>query len=212
MTMPLPSNLKTIIFDCDGVMFQSKNANKMYYNGLLKHFGRAPMNEEELEYVHIHNVMDSILYIFRNYPDKTEDIHAYRQQISYLPFLKYMDIEPDLVYFLERTKDRYNLAIATNRTDTMKPLLEEFSLTGYFGKIQTATNSRRPKPAADPLLEILENFGNTIDEAIFIGDSTVDEETAGNCGMQFIAFKNKTLNSAYHIDNFTELLQLLPHQ
>lgn len=208
--MTLLPGIQTIIFDCDGVMFQSINANKMYYNSLLEHFGRAPMNDEELEYVHIHNVMDSIQHIFRNYPDTPEDIHAYRSQVSYYPFLKYMEIEPDLVSFLEATKQRFNLAIATNRTDTMEALLEEFSLTGYFGKVQTASNSRRPKPAADPLLEILEHFDNTVDEAIFIGDSTVDEETAKNCGMQLVAFKNKTLDSACHIENFTELLRLLP--
>ncbi|WP_163337039.1 HAD family hydrolase [Desulfopila sp. IMCC35008] len=208
--MTLPRELKTIIFDCDGVMFQSIKANQAYYNHLLKHFGRGPMNDEELEYVHIHNVMDSIQYIFRNYPDRPEEIHAYRSQVSYHPFLKYMQIEPDLIPFLEATKSRFNLAIATNRTDTMEALLDEFSLTGYFGKVQTASNSRKPKPAADPLLEILEHFDNTVDEAIFIGDSTVDEETAKNCGMRLVAFKNKALDSACYIENFTELLNLLP--
>lgn len=208
--MTIPVGLKTIIFDCDGVMFQSIKANQKYYNSLLEYFGRPPMNKKELEYVHIHNVMDSVLYIFRNYPDKPEDIHTYRKKISYHPFLKYMEIEPDLVYFLDETKPRYNLAIATNRTDTMEPLLEEFGLTGYFGIVKTASNSKRPKPTADPLLEVLEYFGNTVDEAIFIGDSAVDEETAKNCGMQLIAFKNKALDSTCHIENFTELLKLLP--
>ena len=30
------SQLKLVIFDCDGVMFDSKNANKLYYNQILQ--------------------------------------------------------------------------------------------------------------------------------------------------------------------------------
>ena len=93
-------------------------------------------------------------YIFRNHPEQDlGEVHEYRGQVSYHPFLKYMEIEPDLVDFLEQTKNIYNLAIATNRTDTMEALLTEFALTDYFGKVMTAANSRKPKPAADPLLE-----------------------------------------------------------
>ena len=203
--------LKTIIFDCDGVMFQSKEANRNYYDALLARFGHPPMDAEELEFVHIHNVTDSIARIFRNHPQtELADVHLYRKQLSYHPFLKYMEIEPDLVSFLEHTRPQYNLAIATNRTDTMDALLEEFRLQGYFGKVMTASNSRRPKPAADPLLEILDHYSCSVDEAIFVGDSSVDEATARNCGMRLIAFRNPDLAGHYHVQSFTELLGLLP--
>ena len=203
--------LKTIIFDCDGVMFQSKKANQNYYNALLEHFGHPPMDEDELEYVHIHNVTNSILHIFRHYPDTDfGNVHAYRQEISYHPFLKYMEIEPDLIHFLDTTQPDYNLAIATNRTDTMEPLLAEFSLDGYFTKVMTASNSRRSKPAPDPLLEIVDHFSCTIEESIFIGDSVIDEATASACGMRLIAYQNRGLKTNYHVNNFTQLLELLP--
>ncbi|WP_419174506.1 HAD family hydrolase [Desulfosediminicola sp.] len=201
--------LKTIIFDCDGVMFDSQNSNRHYYNSLLTHFGFSEMNEDELHYVHIHSVYDSVKHIFRNYPQQSiEQVHEYRRANSYLPFLKHMDMEPDLLNFLEKTRDNYNLAIATNRSDTMMPLLKEFKLEHYFGKVMTADNSPRPKPAADPLLEIIKHFDCMIGEAIYIGDSTVDEETAKNCGMRLIAFKNDELDADYHVESFTEILKL----
>jgi len=203
--------LKTIIFDCDGVMFDSRNANIHYYNFLLKNFGCKEMNDEEIDYVHVHNVYDSVAHIFRNHPVQSlTEVHSFRKTHSYLPFLRYMKMEPDLVPFLAATHNRFNLAIATNRTDTMLPLLEEFGLSGYFGKVMTADNSRRPKPAADPLIEITEFYNCTVAESIYIGDSYIDEETAENCGMQLIAFKNRQLNATYHVECFSEILDLPP--
>jgi HAD superfamily hydrolase (TIGR01549 family) len=203
--------LKTIILDCDGVMFDSRNANRHYYNYLLTSFGFKEMDEAALNFVHIHNVYDSVTHLFQNYPEiDIKDVHIFRKNNSYLPFLKHMTIEPDLVQFLETTREKYNLAIATNRTDTMIPLLQEFHLEQYFGKVMTADNSRKPKPAADPLLEIIEYFKCSIEESIYIGDSSIDEETAENCGMRLIAFKNPELNADYFAESFLEILGLPP--
>ena len=200
--------LKTIIFDCDGVMFQSREANRRYYNQLLVHFGYPEMDREDLDYVHIHNVAESVKYIFRNHRNQDiMQVHQYRQQLDYAPFLQYMEMEPDLVPFLEAVKENYHLAIATNRTDTMDGLLREFSLQAYFGKVMTAANSRKPKPAPDPLLEIADHYSCTIAECIYIGDSAVDEETARGCGMSLIAFRNRRLNADYHVESFMEILQ-----
>ena len=203
--------LKTVIFDCDGVMFDSRNANRHFYNFLLTSFGYPEMDEGELDYVHMHNVEESVRHIFRNHPDQDlQSVHALRHRQSYLPFLEYMEMEPDLPTFLETARSRYNLAIATNRTDTMEPLLHRFSLEPYFAKVMTAANSTRPKPAPDPLLEIIHHFQCNVGEAIYIGDSTVDRETAAACGMRLIAFKNPSLPADFHVNSFTEVLALPP--
>ncbi len=203
--------LKTVIFDCDGVMFDSRNANRQYYNFLLTSFGYPVMNEEELDYVHMHNVHESVLHIFRKHPEQDiEAVHELRKKQSYLPFLHYMEMEPDLLPFLEIARQRYNLAIATNRTDTMGPLLREFRLERFFAKVMTAANSKHPKPAPDPLLEIVSHFSCSVDEAIYIGDSPVDQQTASGCGMRLIAFKNQGLEADFHVNSFTEILSLPP--
>lgn len=203
--------LKTIILDCDGVMFDSRNANIQFYNHLRTHFGFPEMDEEEIDYVHAHTVYSSISHIFRNYPEQNiDDIYQYKEQITYRPFLKYMKIEPDLVPFLQKNQTHYNLAIATNRTDTMVPLLHEFDLYKYFGKVMTADNSRKPKPAADPLLEITEHFNCSIEESIYVGDTHIDEEAALNCGMRLIAFRNRKIRAEFYVDSFSEILELPP--
>jgi len=203
--------LKLVIFDCDGVMFDSKFANQTYYNYLLQHFSYPPMDEEELEYVHIHNVNESTRHIFRHYPDQDlGEVDSFRQETGYAPFLKYMKMEEDLLPFLDICKPQYQLAISTNRTNTMEPILEIFELNDYFGKVMTAENARRPKPAPDALLEILDHYNCSADEAIYIGDSIIDREHSAACDMRLIAFKNKKLAAEYHVSSFMEILNLPP--
>jgi len=203
--------LKLIVLDCDGVMFDSKMANSAYYNHLLAHFGHPPMDEDELEFVHMHSVTSSVQHIFRHYPvPELNEVHSYRETCGYGPFLQFMSMEADLVDFLDTTYGRFHLAISTNRTNTMVPLLRANNIEHYFGKVVTAATAARPKPAPDGLLEILDFFKCSPNEAIFIGDSVIDEEHARSCGVPLIAFKNKKLQGAYHVQSFMEVLRLPP--
>ncbi|MCB2182523.1 MAG: HAD family hydrolase [Desulfobulbaceae bacterium] len=202
------SELKLVIFDCDGVMFDSKSANKMYYNQILSALGHPPMNDEELEYVHIHNVMESVRYILRHYPGDIDKAEKYRADLDYQPFLQYMNMEPDLVEFLEFLTPRYDRAISTNRTTTMRDILDIFDLSRHFGKVVTAFDVERPKPYPDALHDILGHFGRKVDEAIYIGDSTVDREHCNSVGMKMIAFKNEALDAEYHVKSFMEIARL----
>ncbi len=201
--------LKLIVFDCDGVMFDSRNANCTYYNFLLNHFGCRSMNEKEADFVHIHSVVDSVRYIFRNNEKITlDEVHTFRLETGYGPFLKYMAMEPDLIDFLKTVVKKYSLAISTNRSNTMVPLLKSFELETYFGKVMTAGNASRPKPAPDALLEILKHYQYDPGEAIFIGDSVVDEQHAASCNVDLIAFRNRALNGRFHVSSFMEILEL----
>ncbi|MEA3469341.1 MAG: HAD-IA family hydrolase [Thermodesulfobacteriota bacterium] len=205
--------LKLVIFDCDGVMFDSKFANQTYYNHLLQHFDYPVMDDEELEFVHIHNVNESTRHIFRHYPEQNlQEVDLFRQETGYAPFLQYMKMEEDLIQFLDICTPRYQLAVSTNRTNTMEPILDIFKLKDYFVKVMTAENARRPKPAPDALLEILEHCNCQADEAIYIGDSIIDREHSAGCGMRLIAFKNENLPAEYHVSSFIDILKLPPFQ
>ncbi|MCI5219497.1 MAG: HAD family hydrolase [Candidatus Electrothrix sp. LOE2] len=201
--------LKLVIFDCDGVMFDSREANRSYYNHILTAFDCPPMNEEELGYVHSHNVFDSVAHIFRKHSrvDMAE-VEKYRLELDYSSFLQYMTIAPDLKEFLRAVTPKYHRAISTNRTNTMDMVLDIFGLRDSFEIVMTAANSPRPKPAPDALHIILKHFGLTVDEAIFIGDSTVDRDHCASVGMKLIAFKNPQLEATYHVESFMEILRL----
>ncbi|MGV1100641.1 HAD family hydrolase [Thiovibrio sp. JS02] len=200
--------LKLVIFDCDGVMFDSKNANRVYYNHMLEHFGHPPMDAEELEYVHMHHVMDSVRHIFRNYPDDLAAADEYRQGLDYTPFLRHMIMEPDLPEFLNFLRPRRKTAISTNRTSTMASVLNMFRLADLFDKVVTAFDVERPKPHPEALHQILAHFQCGVTESIYIGDSQVDREHTEAVGMRLIAFKNQALPAEYHVQSFMEISRL----
>lgn len=92
----------------------------------------------------------------------------------------------------------------------MVPLLKSSKLELYFGKVMTAGDVSHPKPAPDALLEILKHYDCDPEDAIFIGDSVVDEQHAASCKVDLIAFKNRELNSRFQVSSFMEILKLPP--
>lgn len=200
-----------VIFDCDGVMFSSREANRAYYNHLLTVFDCPPMDEEEVNYVHSHNVNASVAHIFRKHPEIDPDkIEHYRTNLDYSPFLDHMIIEPDLIDFLRLIKPHYHTAISTNRTNTMDMILDIFGLRPWFELVITSVNAPRPKPAPDGLHMILEHFKLPPAAAIYIGDSDVDREHCAAVGVELIAFKNPNLAADYHVQSFMDILRLPP--
>jgi len=202
------SSLKLVVFDCDGVMFDSIAANEAYYNDILAHFGHPPMDEEELRYVHVQHVTDSISFIFRNYPADHAAADTYRRGLDYFPYLKFMRMEPDLPEFLEFLRPTYRTAISTNRSTTMTTVLKIFDLARYFDKVVTALDVTHSKPHPEALHQIFAHFGLTAEEAIYIGDSEVDREHSQAVGMRMIAFKNPLLPADFHVTSFMEITRL----
>jgi len=202
------SDLKLVVFDCDGVMFDSRGANLHFYNQVRTHFGHPVMDEEELDYVHIHHVVDSVNHIMRHWPTDLAAAHEYRKSLDYKAFIPQMTIEPDLVEFLELITPTCRTAISTNRTTTMALLLDLFNLRKYFELVVTAMDVANPKPHPEALHKILAHFGMQPGEGVFIGDSLVDAAHAQAVGMRLIAFKNPTLPADYHVNSFMEITRL----
>ncbi|MDR2551485.1 MAG: HAD hydrolase-like protein [Desulfobulbus sp.] len=203
--------LKLVVFDCDGVMFSSRESNRHYYNDLLAAFSCQPMDEEELNYVHIHNVRNSVAHIFRKHGHiDPQSIETYRLGLDYAPYLRFMAMEPDLLRFLALIKPAYRTAISTNRTDTMEIILDTFALRPWFEMVVTALNAPRPKPAPDGLFMIMDHFQVQPDEAIYIGDSVIDQEHCAGAGVDLIAFRNRALEARYHVDDFMSIAKLPP--
>ncbi len=202
------NSLKLVIFDCDGVLFDSREANRRYYNDLLLRFGHPPMNEEEVDYVHMHNVQDSVRHIFRNFPADIEKVNGYRVELDYRPYLKHMKMEPDLPQFLNFLHPRYRTAISTNRTTTMPDVLRVHGLEGRFELVVTALDVSRPKPHPEALEKILAYFDLQAGQAIYIGDSIIDRQHTAAIGMRLIAFRNQALPADFHVDSFTGVMEL----
>jgi len=201
-------NIECVAFDCDGVLFDTAQANRYYYSHVLQHFGRPALTEQQFRYVHMHTVHESIAYLF---PEENilEAVHEFRKTMDYQKYLSYLTVEPQLVSLLGKLRPQKKTAIATNRTDTMEQLLAEFDLDGYFDLIVTSSDVEQPKPHPEVLLKILNYFNLSPHQVIYIGDSQVDELAARAAKMPLVAYRNRELEAEYHINSLGELEELL---
>ncbi len=193
--------MKLVAFDCDGVLFDSRQANTAFYNAILARFQRPPLSPQALEYVHSHTSPESLAYLFSDYPDFPEVMRFYRT-LDYRPFISMMAEEPHLREFLEFLRPRWRTALITNRTSTTKAVLAYHGLQESFDAVLSALDVSYPKPHPESFLRLLNQFGLESREAVYIGDSRVDEEFARNAGVPLVAYRNPQLEADYYLDSF----------
>ena len=201
-------DFKVVAFDCDGVLFDTEQANRAYYNHILRHFGKPAMTPEQFAYAHQHTLNESIAYLF-NDEESLAAVYDYRETMDYGAFLNLLKVEPYLVQLLTKIRPELKTAIATNRSDTMDRLLSEFELSDYFDLVVTSFDIERPKPHPDSLFKILDYFDIKSHQVLYIGDSQVDAEAARAAKIPFVAFRNRMLPTEYHIENLKQLEEIL---
>jgi HAD superfamily hydrolase (TIGR01509 family) len=202
------TRFEVVAFDCDGVLFDTEQANRVYYSNILQHFGRPAVTDEQLVYVHMHTISEALAYLF---PDEKTlaAAHLFRETMDYRQYLSYFTVEPHLVSLLQKIKPKFKTAIATNRTDTMNRLLAAFDLEGHFDLIVTASDVERPKPHPDVLLKVSDHFNIPPEQVIYIGDSRLDQLAARSAGMPLVAYRNPELSAEYYVNNLSEIEGLL---
>ena len=193
--------VKLVAFDCDGVLFDSLPANIAFYNSILTHFDRPLLSSEAVDFIHSHTVWESLEYIFQGYAD-LEAVLEFARNFDYGPFIAMMVEEPHLREFLQFLRRERYTALATNRTTTTRAVLKYHRLADDFDLVISAQDVSRPKPDPESFIRILEHFGLEPQEAIYIGDSRVDEHFAANAGVPFVAYRNPRLSADYYLDSF----------
>ena len=203
-----PGDFSGIIFDCDGVLFDSKEANTAYYNHIRFAVQLPPMTEDEAKYSHMASTDEALE---RMIPDalREEALLARRQTRYRDTFMNMMRLSPHATSFLHRMKEqRVNMALCTNRSDSVHEVLKHFDLDAYFSPIMTITHAS-PKPDPQGLLEILRVWETGADRVVFLGDSFVDQQAAVAAGIPFWSFANPDLAAEMHIADFKEMDEII---
>jgi phosphoglycolate phosphatase len=200
--------LELVIFDCDGVLFDSAPANIAYYNAVLERLGRPRMDEEWCRRAHF--LSSRQLYEAMLATDDGLATRAAREgaAIDYGPFYRLMRPMPELERVLQALAQRYRLAMATNRGGTTAGVVREFALDRFLQLAVGAHDVARAKPHPDMIEKCLAHFRVPPTAAAYVGDSETDHQAALAAGVHFIGFGSAT-PAAHRVHSLAELPPLL---
>jgi len=180
--------VKGIVFDCDGVLFESRRANLEYYNTVLERFsiGPIPADDDRAQLCHTAASPD----VFRTLlgEENVAPALAIANSLDYREFIPYMIPADNLHEVLAAFASSCPLAVATNRGNSVVEILCHFDLESYFDVVVTSKDVSRPKPYPDMLNLASTELGMAIPDLLFVGDSELDLKAAQSAGMAFVAF------------------------
>ena len=197
-----------IIFDCDGVLFDSLDANTAFYNQIRRHFGLEVMSPEETAFVHTATNRDAIHHIMPN-DELRAAARKYCATVDFRAFDRFLRLEPDLRDLLEFLGAEYKKAVCTNRGHSVHGILERFNLADHFDQVVTWLDVERPKPDPEPLRLILDTMKVRAADALYIGDAETDARAAQAAQVPFAAYRNRGLEARYHLERLGQVREIL---
>ena len=216
MTATNFSSVRALIFDLDGTLIDSKLDLIRSVNAMLHEMGREPLHEDTISGYIGHGAPQLVGRALGQAATEQERERALKFFLAYYEDHK-MDSTcayPGVPEALERLSG-FPMAILTNKPVRISVrILEELGLAKYFRAVYGGNSFETKKP--DPLgaQKILREFGAAPAEAILIGDSEVDVQTARNAGTLAAAVNygfGTHDRSAYPADIYLDrLIDLLP--
>ncbi|MCD6527321.1 MAG: HAD-IA family hydrolase [Desulfuromonas sp.] len=179
-----------LIFDCDGVMFDSRLANLAYYNLILDHFDEPVVCVDQPQRAHLcHTGTSPQVFVGLLGAERLAAALDYAQTVDYDQFIPQLVPEPGLIDILDRFSGQLPLAIATNRGSSMVKILDHFHLAEFFNEVVTHQDVVRPKPYPDMILEVARRLQISAEHLTFVGDSELDQAAADKAGCRFVSYQ-----------------------
>jgi phosphoglycolate phosphatase len=221
MTAPNFSAVRALIFDLDGTLIDSQRDLIRSVNAMLHEMGRGQLHEDTISGYIGHGAPQLVGRALGNNASEADRERALKFFLAHYEEHKldstcaYPGVPEALAQLAA-----YPMAILTNKPVRVSVrILEGLGLAKYFCAVYGGNSFETKKP--DPLgaHTILREFGATPAEAILIGDSEVDMQTARNAGTLAAAvnYGFGTHNRAAHpadiyLDRLTDLVPLLVRQ
>ena len=192
------SGLKGLIFDCDGVVLDTRQAYGALFQAMFRNLGLGPMGarqEEEAFGFTKSQVVQTFIpaplqeaaleYLREN------GIREYRSVIRPMP-----GIDQALAQLRQRG---LVVALNTNTGDEIRGLLDRFDLLESFRMVVTSDDVSAPKPDPEGALLIMNRFGLEPSRVAYVGDTDVDGRTARAAGVHFWSFGSRLSREEFHL-------------
>ncbi len=205
---PVPATARAVIFDCDGVLFDSWHANVAYYNAIRARLGLPPMDAEWERRAHFLAASSVLEEMFGPDPATLEEALRVARLIDYEPFYELMVPASGLFDVLATLRPSWRLGMATNRGSTVPEVVRRFGLDVWLDAAVGVLDVPRPKPHPDVILECLARLAVPPAAAVYVGDAESDAAAARSAGVHFIAVGEHT-SSARVVRDLREVPAML---
>ncbi|MFH0796906.1 MAG: HAD family hydrolase [Candidatus Omnitrophota bacterium] len=180
------SKKKMFIFDLDGTLINAYPAIVESMNYTLRQMNYPPSEPEKIiRAVGLGN--DGLFRVFLREEDISQARDIYRQH--HKTHLKgKISLLPGALDLLKRLKSSGKiLSVASNRpAETALLLISVLEITSYFDRVLTGEEVTNPKPAPDILLALLSHFRILPEDALYVGDMTIDAQTGASAGIETV--------------------------
>ncbi len=176
-----------IIFDIDGTIVDAYDAIGRSLNYTLGKLGYKKASMPVIRRAVGHGDRNFVEH-FVDRKDVEEGLRLYRAHHE-KALLKYSKVIPGARQLLRGLKKKgYKLAIASNRPPNYSMiLLKHLGLLEYFDAVECAKNKRQIKPKPFLIPRILKKLGVSKEDALYVGDMTVDVHAGHNAGVRVVA-------------------------
>ncbi|OGY54763.1 MAG: hypothetical protein A2951_01720 [Candidatus Buchananbacteria bacterium RIFCSPLOWO2_01_FULL_56_15] len=206
------SMIKAVIFDIDGVLLDSFEANLKFFQDLMIKFGYPPPSRQEFPEI-FHLTMLNAVKKLTGLTDETEikkiwDAGRHRE----IPYQKDLLKVPEGVEeVIKKLSARYSLGIVTSRVrESIYEAPQMAQLQKYFKVEISAYDTDKHKPDPEPLLLCAERLGVHPTECVYIGDVKNDVLSAKAARMRIIVYsKNQIAGASYCTSLFREIPKIL---
>jgi phosphoglycolate phosphatase-like HAD superfamily hydrolase len=201
--------IEAVIFDIDGVLIDSHDANVAWYRDFLAGYGYHGLSDEDLERGHYYSLREAIAFLTRA-PEATVaaiyedacDLPGYPYDLVRLP-----DACAETLAALEETR---LLGIVTSRLRFGIDNFFAFSgLEPHFRVAVGYEDTTKHKPDAEPLLLACKRLGVAPERALYVGDAQNDLLCARAAGTHFVAYGDAIADAERVIRSFKALPALI---
>ena len=183
--------IKLLLYDLDGTLIDSRLDIAHAVNWTLNELGLRPLSVDLVSAFvgnGVKNLMQQALKAASpsSLPPLGRSIKLFRRRYGE-HLLDETRLYPSVKKVLEFFKNTSQAVVTNKPEDFTREILQGLGIDSYFGRVIGGEQGFPKKPAPEPVLELLQHFEVRSEEAILIGDSRTDVETARNAGIQSAA-------------------------